>query len=428
MKKFLSGIFLSLIISSTAMAQVVVVTGSGSTRDAAINDAKRNAVEKVVGSYISSTTVVDSPYVLKDEIYSKAYGFIKDIQILHESKGTIYEVQAKVEVDNSSDSQLMNKLESLRVLNNPRISVVINHNTSGEKSVKYINLCETIITQKLRELGFSKMIDKAKIWQKKNEGRGEITISKNGGVQTGNSIKTGTNTKVNTNVNVNVSTGSSGTTKPYNSNKKPPVKTEKKPAIPLPASMEYEAYLPNSDTDYFVFGSLEFSTNKVMHPVYKDLREAKVSNFDTGFLKTTATLEIKILKSDTMEQVGIHSLDASSLHSDTNTAEREAIKQVANKAAEKIAETFSKKGASIDNGFEMKVSTDQGNLVKLIADIKKASGVINVRLRNYRDGKATYEIEGDIKTFDLFRHLQQSSRLRITKLNVSDNLLEIMAV
>ena len=73
MNKILSGILLSMLFSATAMAETVVVTGSGTNREAAINDAKRNAVEKVVGSYISSTTVVNNSYVLKDEIYSKAY-------------------------------------------------------------------------------------------------------------------------------------------------------------------------------------------------------------------------------------------------------------------------------------------------------------------------------------------------------------------
>ena len=148
MNKILSGILLSMLFSATAMAETVVVIGSGTNREAAINDAKRNAVEKVVGSYISSTTVVNNSYVLKDEIYSKAYGFIKDIQILQESGGKTYEITARVDVDSSPNSQLLNKLETIKVLNDPRISVVVNHNTADKKSAKYINLCETIITEK----------------------------------------------------------------------------------------------------------------------------------------------------------------------------------------------------------------------------------------------------------------------------------------
>lgn len=421
MKKILSGILLSMIISGTALAETVVVTGSGATRDAAINDAKRNAVEKVVGSYVSATTVVSSPYVLKDEIYSKAYGFVKDVQIIHEAKGLVYEVQARVDVDNSPNSQLMNKLETLRVLNNPRISVVINHNTTGEKSAKYINLCEAIITQKLREMGFTKMVDKAKVWQKKNEGRGGITISKSGVSKDDTKKKTDDN-------KVAANSGQVTNYSSQASQNRPVTKPQPKPEIPKQGPIDYAAYLPNSDTDYFIFGSLEFATSKVMHPVFKDMREEKVSNFDTGFQKTTATLEVKILKSDTMEQVGIHSLDATSMHSDPNVAERDAVQKVANKAAEKIAESFSKKGVSIENGFELQVRTDHSNLDKLLSEVKKAGGIRNVRIRNYKDGKAYYEVEGDIKSFELFIYLQHNSRFKVTKLNVSDNLLEIIVV
>lgn len=419
MKKILAGILLSMLISSTALAETVIVTGSGATRDVAINDAKRNAVEKVVGSYISSTTIVRSPYVLKDEIYSKAYGFVKDIQILQESSGAAYEVQARVDVDSSPNSQLMNKLETIKMLNDPRISVVVMHNTSDKKSLKYTNLCEAIITEKLRELGFRRIVDKAKVWQKKNEGRGETVISKDGGVQIGKKpSQTVTNDKpVSVTPNITPVKPQTVTTV-----------VEKKPPIAKPGQIDYEVYLPNSDTDYFIFGSLEFSTSKVMHPAYSALREEKAADFDTGFMKTTATLEIKILKSDTIEQVGIYSVTANSLHSDTNVAEREAVEAVATKAAEKIAETFTKKGASIENGFELKARVEHENLDKLLADVKKAVGIRNVRLRNYENGKAYYEVEGDIKTFELFKYLQQESRFKITKLNLSDNLLEIIVV
>lgn len=421
-KKILSGLFLSLLISGTAMAEVVVVNGSGASRDAAINDAKRNAVEKVVGSYVSATTVVDSPYVLKDEIYAKAYGFVKDVQILQETPGTIYRVQARVNVDNSPNSQLMNKLETLRVLNNPRISVVVNHNTTDEKSVKYINLCEAIITQKLQEMGFTKIVDKARVWQRKNEGRGEIVISKGGVVKNGSGAASQS-------AKIGVTAASSGSGYSNKSPAKPgkPDKPEK-PPIPKPGPIDYEAYLPNSDTDYFIFGSLEFNTSKVTHFVYKELREAKSSNFDTGFLKTTATLEIKLLKSDTMEQVGIHSLTASSLHSDSNTAEREAVEKVAIQAANKISETFKKKSASIDSGFELQARMDQSNLDKFMNEVRKTAGVRNIRLRNYDGGKAYFEVDSDAKPFDLFRQLQQNSRFRITRVAISDNLLEIMVV
>lgn len=424
MKRVLSGLLLSMIVASSAMAETVVVNGSGANREAAINDAKRNAVEKVVGSYISSITVVNSPYILKDEIYSKAYGFVKDITILQEAKGEVYKVKARIEVDSSPNSQLMNKLETIKMLNDPRISVAVKHINTEKPSNKYINLCESIITERLRELGFTKIVDKAKVWQKKNEGRGEIVISKSDGVKISKEPVVQLNEASKKD---NISSSSelnSGTIyiKPKET------KTEKKPEIPKPGPIDYEAYLPNSDTDIFIFGSLEYVTDKVQHPVYRDLREGKPSDFDTGFLKTTATLEIKLLKSDSMEQIGIHSLVAAHIHSDTSIAERDAIKKVATKAAEKIADSFARNGASIESSFILQVRIEHENLDKLMDEIKEASCIRSVRFRNYNNGKAIYEVEGEISAFELFKYLQQSSRFMITKLTVSDNLLEIIVV
>lgn len=420
MKRIISGVLLSMIISGTAMAETVVVNGSGINREAAINDAKRNAVEKVVGTYISSVTITNKSQVLKDEIYSKAYGFVNDIKIIEESQGAVCEVKASVSVDSSPNSELMNKLEMIKTLNDPRISVVIMHANTKFPSIKYINLCETIITEKLRELGFNKIIDKAKIWQKKNEGSGEIVISKGGGIK----ITTeGNNNKADIKGNDLKDTSNS-----KRATKEDQKKAEKKPDIPKPGPIDYEAYLPNSDTDVFIFGSLDYSISKVLHPTYSDLREERPSSFDTGFLKTTANLEIKLLKSDSMEQIGVHSLNASYIHSDINTAEREAIKSVAIQAAEKIADSFMHKSASLEKGFVLQACVEHENIDKLMVEIKKASGVRNVRFRNYGEGKALYEVEGDISAFELFKYLQNASRFRVTKLKVSDNLLEIIVV
>ena len=89
-----------MLFFASSMAETVVVIGSGTNREAAINDAKRNAVEKVVGSYISSTTVVNNSYVLKDEIYSKAYieyldnGKLPDWTVVF-SAGKFFEIFSK---------------------------------------------------------------------------------------------------------------------------------------------------------------------------------------------------------------------------------------------------------------------------------------------------------------------------------------------
>ena len=63
-----------------AQAQTAQGVGYGLTKDAAIEQAKRDAVENGLGAYISSETVVTATS-LSDNIYSKAQGFVKKFNI-----------------------------------------------------------------------------------------------------------------------------------------------------------------------------------------------------------------------------------------------------------------------------------------------------------------------------------------------------------
>ena len=55
-----------LVLSNCVSAQWAEVTGTGEDSDSALNDAKRNAVEQIVGSYISSETITSQYSVLND--------------------------------------------------------------------------------------------------------------------------------------------------------------------------------------------------------------------------------------------------------------------------------------------------------------------------------------------------------------------------
>jgi len=82
MKKTL--IFLTLLFP--LFAANVEGVGYGLTKDAAIEQAKRDAVEVGLGAYISSETIVTAT-TLTDNIYSKAQGFVKTFKVISESKG-----------------------------------------------------------------------------------------------------------------------------------------------------------------------------------------------------------------------------------------------------------------------------------------------------------------------------------------------------
>lgn len=55
---------LLLALSNITYAQITDVTGIGEDSDSALRDAKRNAVEQVVGTYINSETLVSQASVV----------------------------------------------------------------------------------------------------------------------------------------------------------------------------------------------------------------------------------------------------------------------------------------------------------------------------------------------------------------------------
>jgi len=100
---------------------------SPQARDAAINDALRNAVEQGVGTYISSETTVEQMTLVEDRIYSESRGYIKSYEIIEEGvREGIYQVKISAVV---KMEQLAEELESIGLLirkkQNPRVMVVV---------------------------------------------------------------------------------------------------------------------------------------------------------------------------------------------------------------------------------------------------------------------------------------------------------------
>ncbi|TWH46899.1 hypothetical protein [Sporomusa sp. KB1] len=146
---------------SAVFAQEVVVDGRGISREAAIHDALRQAVEQAVGTLVNSQTLVQNYMVLRDEVYTKSQGFVSDYSVLTEKwlNGEVV-VQARVTVDAQPNSNLMTKLQRLKLidvgLRDPRIGVVIT-----EHYVRPIPdpAAETAIINQLAEAGFRRMVE-----------------------------------------------------------------------------------------------------------------------------------------------------------------------------------------------------------------------------------------------------------------------------
>lgn len=158
-RKIFPILFFMTFIFGNAQAQEVTVTGMGIDKDSAVRSASRMAVEKVVGTFIDSRTLMQDLVIQLDEVFKKSQGFIKNIKILDEDRidASTYRVTAKIDVDTNPHAELVDKITMLLRLNNPRIAVVV-----LDENI-HNNIVESAINSKLVALGFNRILDTAQV-------------------------------------------------------------------------------------------------------------------------------------------------------------------------------------------------------------------------------------------------------------------------
>ncbi|MEE8336350.1 MAG: hypothetical protein V3S48_07950 [Candidatus Neomarinimicrobiota bacterium] len=175
-------VILLLIFSSGLMGQVQSVngTGYGATKDAAIEQAKRDAVEIGLGAYISSTTTVTATS-LEDNIYSKAQGFVKTFKIVNESQGPdgLWEITISAEITDMIDQVIADEA-ALQVLlnsmNRPRIIFLVNEQNLIDNTPS--DFAETKLIAMFYEKGFD-VVDRQMVMALKGSGEYDSALSGN---------------------------------------------------------------------------------------------------------------------------------------------------------------------------------------------------------------------------------------------------------
>ena len=129
-----------------AQAQTVTADGMASVqgnpaiaRDNAVQDALRKAVEQAVGTMVSSETLVENFQVVRDNIYNKSQGYVKEYKIVKESPGKdLYAVTISATVSTES---LKNDLGALGLLiarvGKPRTLFMIAEQNIGQEILLY---------------------------------------------------------------------------------------------------------------------------------------------------------------------------------------------------------------------------------------------------------------------------------------------------
>ena len=134
--------FLS-VVSSSASAKLVEAKGISAVADnnivearkVALENAKRAAVEQVVGTFVRSRTDVNNYLLGKDQIFSSTAGQIDEYKIMYDGVGDsedIYEVviQADVRVDLLVD-RVAQIQASMGWTKMPRVTVVLDENSTN---------------------------------------------------------------------------------------------------------------------------------------------------------------------------------------------------------------------------------------------------------------------------------------------------------
>ena len=163
MKRFaLIILALLIILSSTALAKNVTVTGTGMSPTEAENDALRAAVENTLGVLVDSETLVQNSMLISDQIYTQSRGFVNEYSVIsREQRGSVWHVTINATVDDQPNSKLMNELTRLGIINvqlrNPKIAVFV-----PEQHIQYRvpdPAGEIAIVKALINAGFSNVIE-----------------------------------------------------------------------------------------------------------------------------------------------------------------------------------------------------------------------------------------------------------------------------
>ena len=163
-----------------AQGQTAQGVGYGQTKDAAIEQAKRDAVEVGLGAFISSETVVTATS-LSDNIYSKAQGFIKTFKIISESQGPdgLWEITIDAEVTQMLDQVMQDEaaLQTLlNAMNRPRIIFMIREMNLVDNTPT--TFAETKLLSMFYEKGFD-VVDRQMVQALKSEPNYEEALAGN---------------------------------------------------------------------------------------------------------------------------------------------------------------------------------------------------------------------------------------------------------
>jgi hypothetical protein len=149
----------------TVWGETQLTENPAADRERAIAQAQRNALEQIVGVYVSSSTLVRNFQVVEDNIYTKAAGFLNAYDVIQETRGKDHRVQIRAQV---SLVPVTDILKNSGLLRKWRVGVLISPEQreltkllryySQPRLMAVVDSIETRIGQAVSDAGF-KLVD-----------------------------------------------------------------------------------------------------------------------------------------------------------------------------------------------------------------------------------------------------------------------------
>lgn len=160
---FVSVVFAQDTKQVTAEGVATLGSDPAAARDKAIDDALRRAVEQAVGTMVESDTAVQNYQLLSDKIYSHSAGYVKNYNVVSESKeGSLMRIKITADV---STGDLSNDLGGIGLLQRrmkyPRVMVsiveenMLNTNSWWNAYTVSNNQAESTVRKRMKEKGFN---------------------------------------------------------------------------------------------------------------------------------------------------------------------------------------------------------------------------------------------------------------------------------
>lgn len=149
------------------------------SREDAIRQAQRSAVEEAVGVFIQSRTEIENFELKKDKIFSKTQGYIKRFAVLKESKeGNLFKLQisATVSLDKIKDDLIAMKI-LLESMERPKLMVLIDEDYKSMDNLG-MGIASTEMSSLLGAKGFE-LVDKAQVDAVMNNNQGRQALAGN---------------------------------------------------------------------------------------------------------------------------------------------------------------------------------------------------------------------------------------------------------